>query len=266
MTKTPMKIKKLEFDDFGYWFVTANQKLWLPKGDLPFGRADALRLTHESAQKIGTFNGETAWLIRKNQSADMSTFRHFLNETPLFLLCAKAIQIDAFYRSHLYCGYCQQIMMPSETEWCVLCDACGHRYYPQIAPAIIVAIRQHDKILLAKHQRHEKENLYTILAGFSEVGETIETTVKREVFEETGIQIKNIRYVSSQIWPYPHSMMFGFLADYDSGALQLDKNELADAKWFSYLDLPKIPEYGTIARRLIEDTIVLCREADHSNS
>ncbi|MDF7671329.1 NAD(+) diphosphatase [Orbaceae bacterium ESL0721] len=265
-----MNIEKqiaLSGNEHGYWFVSHQGKLWLPRGDIPVGRADELGFKGLIAQPIGKWDGETAWLICKEIKSGMSTIRPLLtsSDPSLFYLAGRAVQLAEFYRSHQYCGYCGQRMTISEVEWCCLCNHCRERYYPQIAPSIIVAIRHQNKILLAKHQRHSKENLYTVLAGFSEIGETVEMTVAREVFEETQIKIKNVRYITSQPWPFPNSMMLAYLADYDSGNIKVDSSELVEADWFHYAKLPKIPEYGTVARRLIEDTIVLCRQYDDEN-
>ena len=128
-----------------------------------------------------------------------------------------------------------------------------------IAPSIIVAVRKGDSILLANHARHSDEKIYTTLAGFVEVGETLEQTVEREVFEESGLKIKNIRYIGSQPWSFPNSLMLGFLADYDSGEIRIQKEELNDAAWFKYdSPLPTLPPQGTIARKLIEMTQTIC--------
>lgn len=259
----PIHLTKMHF---GYWFIAQDSKLWLPNGEIPHGNANEWHLVDLYAQQIGIYNNQPAWFITQDvnavnskQFSDFSSIRCLLRETELFLLAGKAIQLNEFYRSHHYCGYCGKTMLKSKIEWCMLCENCHNRYYPQIAPAMIVAIRHDDKILLAKHRKHQQTNCFTVLSGFTEIGETIETTVKREVFEEVGIKIKNIRYVASQPWPFPHSMMLAFLADYDSGELILDHDELAAADWFSYQNLPTLPEYGTIARHLIEETIVLCR-------
>ena len=140
----------------------------------------------------------------------------------------------------------------------MLCSHCRERYYPQIAPCIIVAIRRDDSILLAQHVRH-RNGVHTVLAGFVEVGETLEQTVEREVFEESGLKIKNIRYIGSQPWSFPNSLMLGFLADYDSGEIRIQKEELNDAAWFKYdSPLPTLPPQGTIARKLIEMTQTIC--------
>ncbi len=252
-------------DEKGYWFVSQNGRLWLPNGKVPLGQANELGFTQELAQPIGEWNGQTAWLICKQMKNSMSSIRSLLTyeaDQSLFHMAGRAVQLSEFYRSHKYCGYCGSKMYISKTEWCCMCDNCKERYYPQISPSIIVAIRDKNKILLAKHVRHNQDDLYTVLAGFTEIGETMEMAVKREVFEESKIQIKNIRYVASQPWPFPNSLMMAYLADYDGGEIQIDKNELVDAGWYHYSNLPKIPEYGTIARRLIEDTIALCRDYD----
>lgn len=254
----------LKGDESGYWFVSQNGRLWLPEGDVPVGIASELNFTGLDAQPIGEWEGQIAWLICKEMPKDMFSIRQLLStsENLFFQLAGRAVQLSEFYRSHKFCGYCGHTMHLSTTEWCCLCSQCHQRYYPQIAPSIIVAIRHQNKILLANHVRHRQDNLYTVLAGFVEIGETVENAVQREVFEESSIKIKNIRYVASQPWPFPNSMMLAYLADYDSGEICIDKNELEDANWYHYDELPKLPPYGTIARRLIEDTVVLCREYD----
>ncbi len=122
-----------------------------------------------------------------------------------------------------------------------------------------MAVRKGRQILLANHQRH-KGGIYTTLAGFVEAGEPIEQTVQREVWEESGLKIRNVRYFGSQPWSFPHSLMLGFLADYDSGEIKLQESELCDARWFDCDEpLPELPPKGTIALALIEATLALCR-------
>ena len=252
----------------GYWFVSQNGRLWLPNGEVPFGTAQQFGLTQKKAQSIGVWQEQPVWLVCHEMLHNMASIRTLLDtvDQSLFLLAGRAVQLAEFYRSHKFCGYCGNEMYLSTTEWCCLCDNCHQRYYPQISPSIIVAIRDQNKILLAKHSRHNQDNLYTVLAGFVEVGETIEQAVIREVYEESQISIKNIRYVTSQPWPFPNSMMLAFMADYDYGEIKIDPNELVEANWYHYSQLPKIPGYGTVARRLIEDTIILCREYEEYGS
>ncbi len=131
------------------------------------------------------------------------------------------------------------------------CGACQVTHYPQVSPCIIVVIKREDKILLARHRRHTQPT-YTVIAGFVELGESLEQSVRREVFEETGLSITNIRYFASQPWAFPSNLMVGFLADYESGLICIEHKELIDADWFSQEELPSIPPKGTIARALIE--------------
>lgn len=256
--------KQLAGNETGYWFVSQNGRLWLPQGDVPQGGAQQWGLTGATAQPIGDWQGQIVWLICQSMPKDMGSVRQLLDVTEpgFFQLAGRAVQLSDFYRSHKFCGYCGHPMYISTREWCCMCDNCHQRYYPQIAPSIIVAIRNKNRILLANHARHRQDNLYTVLAGFVEVGETIENAIVREVFEESQIKINNIRYVASQPWPFPNSIMLAYLADYAAGDIHIDPSELVDANWFHYSQLPKLPPYGTIARRLIEDTIVACRHYD----
>ncbi|WP_276641605.1 NAD(+) diphosphatase [Siccibacter turicensis] len=245
--------------DCGWWIVSHEQKLWLPNGDLPNGYAEKFSLEGKTAIKIGEWEGDPVWLVREARRQEMGSVRQVIDRDPgLFQLAGRGVQLAEFYRSHKYCGYCGHEMHPGKTEWAMLCGHCNERYYPQIAPCIIVAIRHQDKILLAQHNRH-RNGIYTVLAGFVEVGETLEQAVAREVMEESNIRVKNLRYVTSQPWPFPQSLMTAYMAEYDSGELKIDPKELLDAGWYRYDQLPLLPPPGTVARRLIEDTVALCR-------
>ncbi|NCH98159.1 NAD(+) diphosphatase [Cronobacter dublinensis] len=251
--------RTLENLDHGWWIVSHEQKLWLPKAVLPYGQAADFGLTGEKALQIGTWEDAPVWLVLQKRDNDMASVRQLIDlDAGLFQLAGRGVQLAEFYRSHKYCGYCGHEMHPSKTEWAMLCGHCRERYYPQIAPCIIVAIRREDKILLAQHTRH-RNGVYTVLAGFVEVGETLEQAVAREVMEESSIRVKNLRYVTSQPWPFPQSLMTAFTADYDSGDIKIDPKELIDAGWYRYDQLPLLPAPGTVARRLIEDTVARCR-------
>ena len=255
-------VRIIEKSDRGWWIVSHEQKLWLPAGELPHGEAVNFDLVGESALHIGEWEGEPVWLVQQQRHREMGPVRQVITQDAgLFQLAGRGVQLAEFYRSHKFCGYCGHTMHPSKTEWAMLCSHCRERYYPQIAPCIIVAIRRGDSILLAQHTRH-RNGVYTVLAGFTEVGETLEQTVAREVMEESGITVKNLRYVTSQPWPFPQSLMTAFMAEYDSGEIVIDPKELLDAGWYRYDNLPLLPEAGTVARRLIEDTVALCRAED----
>ncbi|MDR3430373.1 MAG: NAD(+) diphosphatase [Rouxiella aceris] len=243
----------------GWWIISFEGKLWLPDGTLPFGSATEFALSDLTGRQIGEWQGSPVWMIRKSMNDHMASPRQLLDQDRgLFQLVGRGVQLSEFYRSHKFCGYCGHTMHVSKTEWAALCGHCKERYYPQIAPCIIVAIRRGDEILLAQHIRH-RGGVHTVLAGFVEVGETLEETVAREVMEESNIRVKNVRYVSSQPWPFPNSLMMAFMADYDSGDIRHDPSELLNAGWYRFDALPLLPAVGTIARRLIEDTVVLCR-------
>ena len=134
-----------------------------------------------------------------------------------------------------------------------ICPQCRERFYPQIAPAVIVAVTQEDRLLLA-HNRNFPGSVHSLIAGFVEAGETLEQAVEREIWEETRLQVKNVRYLSSQSWPFPSTLMLGFAAEYASGTLELDGDELDHADWFSRAsEPPRLPKDGSISRRIIDD-------------
>jgi NAD+ diphosphatase len=120
-----------------------------------------------------------------------------------------------------------------------------------VTPAVIVAVTREDEILLARSRRFQG-SFFSVLAGFVEPGETFEECVKREVMEEVGIEVCNIRYFGSQPWPFPHSLMAGFTAEYAVGEISIDDKEISEARWFTAGELPEVPRTGTIARRLID--------------
>lgn len=146
-------------------------------------------------------------------------------------LAGRAGQIAEWARTHRYCGVCATPMQLASGERCFQCPACAMMAYPRISPAMMVLIRNGDAVLLALHT-HAPSQRYTPLAGFLEAGESIEEAVHREVMEEVGLRVHNLRYFMSQSWPFPHSLMIAFTADYLDGEIRTDQNEIADARWF----------------------------------
>jgi NAD+ diphosphatase len=173
----------------------------------------------------------------------------------LWTLAGRAIQIVTWDRTHQYCSQCGT---PSETlpyERAKRCPHCGLVTYPRLSPAIIIAVVRRSEdgpmLLLARNHRFPTGR-YSVLAGYVEPGETLEECARREVFEEVGVRIDNVRYFGSQPWPFPNSLMIGFTADYAGGELTLEEAEIAEARWFAAAALPEIPPKMTIARRLID--------------
>jgi NAD+ diphosphatase len=141
-----------------------------------------------------------------------------------------------------------------EIERAKKCPNCGLLHFPRLAPAIIVAIERGDRLLMARSRRFTT-GMYSVLAGFVEPGESLEETVAREVKEEVGISLKDIKYFGSQPWPFPHSLMIGFTATYASGEIVMDDSEIEDAGWFTVDSLPPLPGKISIARKLIDGFI-----------
>lgn len=169
----------------------------------------------------------------------------------LFNLGARALHLTSWNNTYKYCNKCGALLKNKEDERAKKCPNCGFVIYPKISPAIITAVIKDNKILLA-HNANFPEKRYSVLAGFVEPGETFEDCVAREVFEETSIRVKNIKYFGSQPWPFPDSLMVSFICEYDSGEIKVDGVEITDASWYSADNLPNIPSKGTIARKLID--------------
>lgn len=154
-----------------------------------------------------------------------------------------------------YCSVCGSELIDHEQEEARTCPNCGMLFFPKISPAIIVMIKREDGKILLAYNRHFKHKCYSLIAGFVEAGESAEDAVRREVKEEVGLEVKNIRYLYSQSWPFPDSLMLGFVADYAAGEIKVDGEEIAEADFYSVDDLPTLPGHGSIARRIIEEYI-----------
>ncbi len=162
-----------------------------------------------------------------------------------------AIQVQQWWRDHRYCGRCGRTTGYHPAERARWCEHCRIPWYARLAPCVIVVIRRGDRFLLARSSR-TRRYYYSLIAGFVEPGESAEEAVVREVLEETGLEVTNVRYRASQPWPFPHQLMLGYFADYAGGELVLQEDELADADWFEPGNLPPIPPDTTIAGRLIQ--------------
>lgn len=168
-----------------------------------------------------------------------------------FALVNKAVQIMEWDRTNQFCSRCGTKTLQKPGERGKECPECGELFYPRISPAVIVLIRKGHEILLARSPNFPPD-MYSLIAGFVEPGETAEAAVIREIKEEVGIEVKNIRYFGTQAWPFPNSLMIGFTAEYKSGEIQPDGFEIEDAEWFSAEKLPSLPGKISISRKLID--------------
>jgi NAD+ diphosphatase len=162
-----------------------------------------------------------------------------------------AIHLLEWDRNSQFCGKCRKAMQPRTDMRAKECAQCGRLEFPRLSPAIIVLVERGDALLLARSARFTAE-FFSVLAGFVEPGESLEAAVHREVKEETGITVKNIRYFGSQPWPFPDSLMIGFTAQYESGEIETDGEEIVEAAWYRVDNLPRIPGKLSIARQLID--------------
>jgi NAD+ diphosphatase len=222
----------------------------------------ALGLPAEEPQAVGSLNGSEAWAVGVAADAEppagmaFQGLRRLWGALPeeAWKLAGRAAQIVEWDRTHRYCGRCGAGTERKADELARVCPRCGLQQFPRISPAVIVRIERGNEMLLARSP-HFAPGVYSTLAGFVEPGESLEETVAREVREEVGVEVRNVRYFGSQPWPFPHSLMIGFVADWESGELRLQEGEIEDAGWFGVDGLPGLPSRFSIARALIDDFI-----------
>jgi NAD+ diphosphatase len=169
----------------------------------------------------------------------------------LVWVAGRAVHLVHWHRTHRFCGRCGQATTDHPQERAKLCPACGLINHPRLSPAIIVAVVKNRELLLA-HATRFPARFYSVLAGFVEPGENLEDALRREVLEEVGLQVQNIRYFGSQPWPFPDSLMVAFTAEHAAGEIRANPAEITDAGWFAADRLPQVPPPISIARRLID--------------
>ncbi|YCH19798.1 NAD(+) diphosphatase [Pseudomonas sp. D1-3] len=207
---------------------------------------------------LGHFRGEPLYLLELQGKAELpgcqwQSLRQVMLEgdAELFQMLGFAAQIGTWASDNRFCGSCATAMLQVPGERAMQCPACNLRHYPRLSPSMIVLVTRGDQVLLARSPRFVS-GVYSTLAGFVEAGESVEQCVAREVREEVGVEVCNIRYQGSQNWPFPHSLMLGFHADYAGGEIVMQEEEIEDARWFSIHALPPLPASRSIARYLID--------------
>jgi NAD+ diphosphatase len=177
----------------------------------------------------------------------------------LLAVASRASQIAEWARSHRYCGVCGTSTELPAGERCMRCLACGQSFYPRVSPSMMVLVKKGNAILLARNGAWPM-NRFSALAGFVEPGESVEEAVHREVEEEVGLRVHKLNYFGSQSWPFPHSLMLAFTAEYLSGEIKVDGMEIAEARWFEPGDiLPDIPTRISISSALIQANLPVAR-------
>jgi NAD+ diphosphatase len=250
--------------DNALWFLFQGSRMLTraagPATEVPRGsNLDAAGLAPLHVHYLGALDGQSCYTgeidsavpLPDGLAADALRPLAARLDADFFALAGRAIQVVEWDRTHQYCERCATPTEPVAGERAKRCPACGLVNYPRISPAIIVLVRRGDTMLLA-HSANFPAAFYSTLAGFVEPGETLEECVAREIREEVGIEVADIRYFGSQPWPFPHSLMIGFTATHAGGEIQVDGREIADAGWFTPANLPLLPPPFSIARRLID--------------
>ncbi len=231
-------------DDNGLLFP----REWLKRQELP------LLAEHG----VGHWQGEPVYVLELDEPIELpgmawAPLRQFMlhGDFDQFCMLGYASQIGIWARHNRFCGNCGTRMQAQDHERVMQCPQCGLHQYPRLSPSMIVLVTRGDEVLLARSPRFVP-GVYSTLAGFVEAGESVEQCVVREVREEVGVEVANLEYIGSQNWPFPHSLMLGFHAEYVSGEIVPQEDEIEDAQWFSLDALPPLPAQRSIARHLID--------------
>ncbi len=234
--------------------------IWCPEDGWlhTWGAAEGALLEGMEPIYVGDLDGRPVYVAPLDptyllyETSPVSLREAMLNvpEAPVAML-ATAAQVQQWLLDHRYCGRCGSETGFHTADRARWCDHCSIPFYPRLAPCVIVVIRRGDRFLLARSSR-VRNHFFSLIAGFVEPGESAEEAVAREVMEETGLRVSNVRYRASQPWPFPHQLMLGYFADYESGELRLQEDELAEADWYTPEEHPPVPPGSTIAGWLIQ--------------
>ena len=258
-----------DFKDIALWFIFQGHRFLIKQEEntspsIPYiTNPEEIGLEPLRYQYLGIFEGQHCYSAEVSQEAEPPENMRFMSLRRLFgqvnddllRLAGRSIHIVDWDRNNQFCGRCAAPMEMAKDR-AKVCPSCGLRRYPRISPAVIMLIRHENKLLLAHAARHPS-GFHSVLAGFAEPGETLEECVAREIREEVGIEVKNIRYFGSQPWPFPDSLMIGFTCEYASGQITVDPEEIAEAAWYTVAemnaaDFSTPPAAISIAGELIE--------------
>ena len=216
-----------------------------------------------SKQFIGYLNDKPCYLLeltldsKLDKDLILTPLRNLLGRIPdsLFTVCSRSLQLSEWRKNNQFCGVCGTQMIMHETERAMFCGCNNLLVYPKISPCVIVLVTKGEELLLA-HNKNFPGTFYSTLAGFIEAGESAESAIHREIFEEVKVKVQNIKYFGSQSWPFPSQLMLGYHAEYLEGEITPDGEEIDLADWFHYKDLPQVPTGNiSISGQLIESYI-----------
>lgn len=211
-------------------------------------------------QFIGYLNDKPCYILEIDEDSKLDNdliltpLRNLLGRIPdsLFTICSRSLQLSEWRRNNQFCGVCGTKMKMHETERAMFCECNNVLVYPRISPCVIVLVTRGEELLLA-HNKNFPGTFYSTLAGFIEAGESAESAIHREIFEEVKVRVQNIKYFGSQSWPFPSQLMLGYHAEYLEGEITPDGEEIDLADWFHYKDLPNVPTGNiSISGQLIE--------------
>ena len=255
----------------GYWFVLQSGRLLVDirspeRPKVPrLAPGETPPVAFQAARCVGMLDEAPCWATRTEDVETPVGFafeplRRLFDRLPdeLVAIAGRAAQVTEFDRTHRYCGVCATPTEITDEARARVCPSCGEISYPRLSPAIMALVTRDSpagrQILLARGTR-SRTPVYSALAGFVEPSESLEECVRREVREEVGLHVGRLRYYGSGSWPFPHSLMIGFLADYLDGEISCQPGEIGDAQWFSPERLPQLPHRLSLSRRLIEQAI-----------
>ncbi len=247
-----------------WWFVYSEHRL-LVKGatdgvEIPFIEdPKELGMDITDPLFLGSYRGHPCYTAEgqtRESGSEDGNFQEIRSlfgrlETSAFEVALTAVHLLEWHRTYRFCTRCRGPLRLRQDTRAKECVDCGRLEFPRLSPAIIVLIEKENKLLLARSPRFAGE-FFSVLAGFVEPGESLEKAVRREVMEEVGIKVRDIKYFGSQPWPFPDSLMIGFTAEYESGEIRIDGEEIIEAGWYGADGLPHIPGKISIARQLIE--------------
>jgi NAD+ diphosphatase len=255
----------------GHWFLVRSGTLLVSTADplLPtvplLAAGDEPPVAFSAARGIGRLGETACWAAHADvvEAPDGHAFeplRRLFDRLPdeLLAIAGRATQVVEFDRTHRWCGACGTRTENADASRARVCPACGETSYPRIAPAVMALVTRTTpsgpELLLARGARFQTP-IYSALAGFVEPSESLEECVRREVLEEVGLRVGKLRYFASEAWPFPHSLMIGFLAEYLGGEIACQPDEIVDASWFRPDRLPPLPHRLSLAHRLIDHAL-----------